>query len=209
MVFGDRGDLAGDRVVFDFERLLDEDAQGRVLDHDVEGEEGAEGVLIGLGDEEGAVDVFVQERGFDFDRADLGGVGAAGAGEREGGLAGQIRLGADDEALGERGVGGEALGEGDDRFLDVGAGQAGGAQDAFVFDVEGEVETGRAGGGPGGRRGGDRRLEASLPQPVVPIGAGGVPLSWVSAKPVTQAGSVRSGAPVARRAPGFCQESTS
>ena len=36
---------------------------------------------------EGAVDVFVQQRRFDFDRADLGGIGAARSGFGEGGLA--------------------------------------------------------------------------------------------------------------------------
>ena len=36
---------------FDLQRLLDEDPQVRVLEDHVEGEEGAEGVLVGLGDD--------------------------------------------------------------------------------------------------------------------------------------------------------------
>src|SRR6476469_5287961 len=49
--------------------------------------------------------------------------------------------------------------------------------------------------------------KGSLPQPVVPIRAGGSELSWVSLKSVSQCGSARSGRPLGRYAPRSSQES--
>ena len=79
-VFGDPDQLPAERVGADLDRLHQEDPQPGVLDHHVEGDQGAEGVFVGLGDEERAAQqLFGQKRGLDFDRADLRGRRAAGA----------------------------------------------------------------------------------------------------------------------------------
>jgi hypothetical protein len=135
-VVGDGGDLTRDRVVFHLQRLLDDDAEGRVLDHQIESQERTGFVLIRGGDEQRAVDVFLQERRFDFDRADLRFVRTAGSRGGVDALTGEVCFGAGVEAFGQRRVGGEALREGNDGLLDVGLGEAVGVGQAFVVDVK-------------------------------------------------------------------------
>ena len=82
--------------------------------------------------------------GLDFDRADLRGFRAARARRRVERLALEVGLGADLEAFGHRGVGGHPLGQGENDLPDADWAQPFDRGEAFVFDVEREVEAGRA-----------------------------------------------------------------
>ena len=69
-------ELPGLGFGFDVAGELDDDAGLRVVDDDVDGEEAVEGVFALRGDVDRALRGRPAGRGFDFDRADLGGIGA-------------------------------------------------------------------------------------------------------------------------------------
>ena len=164
-VVGGGGELSRERVGFDPQRLFDDDPELLALDHQVDGDQRVPGeVLVGLGDVEVALEGVGDEWAFDFHRADLGGLRAALAGPGGEGFGFQVLLRADRQPFGLGGVDAHPLGQGDDGLFDVGLGGGArfGALQAFVGDVEGEVEAGRAGRGLGGRLSGDRGFEAEL-----------------------------------------------
>ena len=68
---------AGARVGLDPARLLDDDAALGDAGDDVEGYQGVEGIVVGGGDVEGALQRLGDQRGGARDRADLGGLRAA------------------------------------------------------------------------------------------------------------------------------------
>ena len=92
---------------------------------------------------------------FDFDFADLRFLGQPVPGVDRRGFIGGLRAGL--QAVGDRGVGGEALGQGYHRFLHLGLDQGLRSFEPFVFDVQVEVKAGGRGGRLGGRFGADRR----------------------------------------------------
>ena len=122
-VVGGGGELSGERVGFDPQRLFDDDPELLALDHHVDGDQRVPGeVLVGLGDVEGALEGVGDERAFDFHRADLGGLRAALAGPGGEGFGFQVWLRADRQPFGLGGVDAHPLGQGDDGLFDVGLG---------------------------------------------------------------------------------------
>src|SRR5665811_2441697 len=95
-----------DRVGVDPPGGADADPPHGVLDHHVEGDQAAEGVLVRGGEEDRALEQLAREnRRLDLDRADLGGSRAAGPeGGRELFLGLETGRAASTEALGLRAV---------------------------------------------------------------------------------------------------------
>ena len=111
--------LARPGVGIDSPGEADRDPQRGALDHDVDREQRAEGVVLLLGDEDRAGQLFLEQGGLDPDAADLRPGRAAGPEDRAGGLGGDLGGGAGLEAPGERGIHRDPEREGDDRLLDV------------------------------------------------------------------------------------------
>ena len=173
--FGGGDQLSGLGSGSTFMRLGDLDPQGGVLDRQIEGEEGAEGVFIGGGDVEGALQGFFDDRAFDFDRADLGGFRAARTGSRVRRFPCEVRFGAGRKAFGQRRVGGHPLGQGDDGFFEIRCrrGAFFGALQPFVLEVQAEIEARARGRGLGGGLGFDRGAEGEFGAADHPLGVGG------------------------------------
>ena len=143
---------------------LDDDAGLGVVDFDEEVDQPAcFGIASRAGGTAGGAEVDLagqgvgEDRGLDFDLADLGGGGAVA-----GVVALHVDLGrrAAGEAVGLGGIDGEAGGEGDGGVLE---GRGGGVFEPFFLgDVEVEFKPRGGVGLGGGRLGGDRRFEAEL-----------------------------------------------
>ena len=98
--------LAGVGVGLDFAGQLDDDAELGVLDHHVEGDQGVEGVVVGLGDEERALEGLSSSSGGSASiDADLRGLRAALARARRSTSRVPRPLRADLEPFGLGGVG--------------------------------------------------------------------------------------------------------
>ena len=165
-VFGAGDELAGERVGGHLERLGDEDAQRGVRDDHVEGDQGVQGVFIGLGDEQGALQgLAFQQRGFDFDRADLGGRRAAGAEGRS--RLSRARSASEQTASPSAWEGLTVIPRGRVTIVfsmsESAPGAGVGVGQAFIGDVEAEVKPAGALGGQGAGAGVDRRAEAERP----------------------------------------------
>ena len=146
--------------------LLDQGAAFGCAGDEVEGYEGAVGVLVGGRQVERAFDRFFQERGVGDDRAELGCFGAAFPRPGLELLVAVLLFGAGGEAFGGGGVGGDPFGQGDFELLGLGFGGAAGAEQALARQAQLEVEAraarrqarGRLGVDPG--REGDRLAAA-------------------------------------------------
>ena len=192
------------------QRLLDQDPELGFLDHDVEGDQGAEGVFVGRGDEDRALQQRrLRAAGVSTSTVPILEASGQPAPGRESSVSRfEVGLRADRQPFGQGGVDGHPLGQGDDGLAGCRRRRARrGSVRPSSCDVEAEVQA-RSGSAAARWSAGRRSCGAkpSLPQPLKPCGSADES-SWVRLRR-EPGGSERSGSPSRPSAPGSCQEST-
>ena len=157
--FEGRHQAAGVRVGFDPARLLDQYAPFLGPEDQVDRQEGAFGVLVGTRQIQRSGDRFVGQRRVGDDRAELGGFRAARPWGGVDLLGAELGFGAGRETFCGRWVGADAFGQCDFHLCGLGFGDPSRAGQAFVRQLQLEVEARGGGCRLARRRRGDLRRE--------------------------------------------------